>query len=70
MSGTTSKALVSVGFFDLLFLVFLTLKLTHTIAWSWWFVTAPLWAPLCLIILAVIIFVVLAGCAAIFLRGK
>lgn len=28
-----------------IFLVFLTLKLTSHIDWSWWWVTAPLWAP-------------------------
>lgn len=27
----------------LLFLVFLVLKLTGVIAWSWWWVTAPVW---------------------------
>ena len=27
----------------LLFLVFLVLKLTSVIDWSWWWVTAPLW---------------------------
>lgn len=26
-----------------LFLVFLILKLTHTVAWSWWWVTSPIW---------------------------
>lgn len=26
-----------------LFLVFLILKLCNVIAWSWWWVTAPLW---------------------------
>ena len=26
-----------------LFLLFLVLKLTNVIAWSWWWVTAPLW---------------------------
>jgi hypothetical protein len=29
-----------------LFLVFLCLKLTGTIAWSWWIVTLPLWIGL------------------------
>ena len=29
----------------LLFLVFLVLKLTEVITWSWWWVTAPLWIP-------------------------
>ena len=28
----------------LLFIVFLILKLTEKIAWSWWWVTCPLWA--------------------------
>lgn len=32
-----------IGFFGLSFLVFLVLKLTHVIDWSWWWVTAPLW---------------------------
>lgn len=32
-----------VSFLGLLFLVFLTLKLTGYITWSWWWVTAPLW---------------------------
>jgi hypothetical protein len=28
-----------------LFLIFMILKLTGFILWSWWWVTAPLWAP-------------------------
>lgn len=39
------------GFFFVLFIVFLVLKLTGAIAWSWWWVTAPLWAPAALILL-------------------
>ena len=34
---------MNVGIGTLLFLIFLTLKLTHVIAWSWWWVTAPIW---------------------------
>lgn len=34
-----------VGIGVVLFLVFLVLKLTGTIDWSWWWITAPLWAP-------------------------
>ena len=29
----------------ILFTVFLVLKLTGTIDWSWWWVTSPLWIP-------------------------
>jgi hypothetical protein len=32
-----------IGFFGLMFLIFMTLKLTGYITWSWWWVTAPLW---------------------------
>lgn len=46
MSGpNTDRANSEVGFAGLLFLVFLVLKLTHVIDWSWWWVTAPLWIP-------------------------
>lgn len=34
----------------LLFLVFLVLKLTEVIDWSWLWVTAPLWAGLALML--------------------
>lgn len=33
----------------ILFLIFMTLKLTGYIDWSWWWVTAPLWILLALI---------------------
>jgi hypothetical protein len=36
---------MKITFPTLLFLVFLALKLTGSIAWSWWWVTAPLWGP-------------------------
>ena len=39
-----------IGFGTVLFLVFLVLKLTGNIDWSWWWVTSPLWIPLALII--------------------
>lgn len=34
----------------IVFVVFLVLKLTHTIDWSWWAVTAPLWGSVALAI--------------------
>ncbi len=32
----------------LLFIIFLVLKLTKVITWSWWWITAPLWIPVAL----------------------
>jgi hypothetical protein len=34
----------------ILFLIFMTLKLTGYITWSWWYVTLPLWGPLLLVL--------------------
>jgi phosphoglycerol transferase MdoB-like AlkP superfamily enzyme len=39
----------SIGITGILFLIFLTLKLTNNIDWSWWWVTSPVWIPLCII---------------------
>ena len=40
-----------IGFFGLLAIVFITLKLTNYIAWSWWWVLAPIWAPIAIVLL-------------------
>lgn len=34
-----------IGFFGLLAVLFIGLKLTGFISWSWWWVLAPIWAP-------------------------
>lgn len=49
-----------IGFGTLLFLIFLTLKLTGYIDWSWWWVAAPLWAGVALVVGALGIAVVVA----------
>lgn len=41
MNRTTGMRTITV-----LFLVFLILKLTNVISWSWWWITAPLWGSL------------------------
>ena len=46
MSDSNVQVSGGCGFGGLLFIVFLVLKLTGVIAWSWWWVTCPLWAPL------------------------
>ena len=44
------------GFGGTLFLIFLVLKLTGVITWSWWWVTCPLWIGFA-IVLAIVILV-------------
>jgi hypothetical protein len=39
----------------ILFLIFLVLKLTGHIDWSWWWVTSPLWIGALLFIIIVIV---------------
>jgi hypothetical protein len=36
---------MKVGLLGLLGLLFIGLKLAGVIAWSWWWVLAPIWAP-------------------------
>ena len=54
-----------VGFFGLLFLLFLGLKLGKIIDWSWWWVTSPLWGGFALIL----IFVLIAALIAIIFKS-
>jgi Transmembrane Fragile-X-F protein len=57
MSDTDSNS-GGLGLAGATFIVFLTLKLTHVIDWSWWWVTSPLWIPTSLVL-------VLAGVAGL-----
>ena len=41
-------------FLWILALIFITLKLTGYIAWSWWWVLAPLWAGLAFVLVVVV----------------
>lgn len=41
--------------FVIIFLLFLLLKLTHAINWSWFWVTSPLWIMLSLLIIEFIL---------------
>jgi len=46
----------------LLFIVFLILKLTGVIDWSWWWVTSPLWLPVAAVV-GGLLFVAVVGLA-------
>lgn len=41
--ASSSSSSSGIGFFGLLGVAFIVLKLTGFIDWSWWWVTAPLW---------------------------
>jgi hypothetical protein len=52
-----------IGFSGLLTIVFITLKLTDYIDWSWWWVLSPLWIPFVVIVLVILLL-------AIFTNGR
>ena len=48
MSNGSSSG--GIGFMGVLTIVFVVLKLVGTITWSWWWVLAPLWMPLTIVL--------------------
>lgn len=42
VSSSSSSSSGGVGFFGLLTIVFIVLKLTKVISWSWWWVFSPM----------------------------
>ena len=50
-----------IGLGTLLLVVFVTLKLTGHIDWSWWWVTSPIWLPIALAAIVVGIIVLIAA---------
>jgi Transmembrane Fragile-X-F protein. len=49
MSNSESSS-GGIGFCGLLTIVFITLKLTNYIAWSWLWVLSPLWIPVAIVL--------------------
>ena len=61
MSNTTkSSAGGGIGFFGLLTIAFIVLKLCNVIHWSWWWVFAPLWGPFAAVLAFVAITIIIA----------
>ena len=46
---------ISGSFSTLLLIAFIILKLCNVIDWSWWWVLAPMWIPLAIILVGFII---------------
>lgn len=58
MSNSNSSA-GGYGLFFILGIVFIVLKLTEVVGWSWWWVTAPIWGPFAVALAAALVLVVL-----------
>jgi predicted tellurium resistance membrane protein TerC len=61
MDNNTATSSSSIGFTSLLTLLFIALKLTGYIQWSWWWVLSPIWISFSLIILIVIILLMISA---------
>ncbi len=48
-----------IGFCGLLTIAFIVLKLTGFIDWSWWWVLAPIWVSIALIVIMALIITVI-----------
>ena len=53
MSNNNSSSGFGLG--TILFLIFLVLKLTNYIDWSWWWVTSPLWIGAILLVTVIVL---------------
>ena len=53
------------GFWGWLTILFIGLKLTGFINWSWWLVLAPLWVGLAIVLFVMIIGLIVVGIASI-----
>lgn len=57
-----------IGVLGALGVVFVTLKLCGTIDWSWWWVTAPFWGPVALLLGIVILVLPVIGVMKSFVK--
>ena len=59
-SSTTTRS-SGLGFGGLLTIVFITLQLTGVINWSWWLILLPLYGPLTIVLILVLVGALLVG---------
>lgn len=55
MSKQSESKSGGIGVLGLLGVAFVVLKLTGVIDWSWWWVTAPFWGGLAILIVALVV---------------
>jgi hypothetical protein len=53
-SSSSSSTSAGIGFQGLLLILFIALKLTDVIDWSWWWVLSPLWVSAGVVVLTIL----------------
>ena len=61
VSTTSSASSGGLGLGSVLTCIFVTLKLCGVIHWSWWWVLAPMWIPILLVVVVLGVAVLIAG---------
>lgn len=51
-----------IGFLGLLTIAFIVLKLTNYIAWGWLWVLSPIWTPMLLVLVVIVMLVIINYC--------
>ena len=59
MENGTTTGMAGIGFFDLLGIAFIVLKIAGVINWSWLWVLAPIWIPLVIAVIVVLIAIII-----------
>ncbi len=65
MSTQSTASSGGIGLGSVLFIVFLVMKLTEVIDWSWWWVTAPLWAGVAALVVLLAMMGLVLLCATV-----
>lgn len=58
--NTSSSANGGIGFTGLLTVLFIALKLTHHVGWSWWWVLSPIWISASVTVVIVVLVLLIA----------
>lgn len=61
MNDKSTSTRGGVGFGGLLTILFIALKLTGHINWSWWWVLSPLWIIAAIVLIVFVIALIIAG---------
>ena len=61
MSSNNNSSNGGIGVLGLLGVVFVTLKLTDVIDWSWWYVTMPFWGGIALVAVVCVLALIAVG---------
>ena len=60
MTSNNSSSSGGIGFTGALTILFIGLKLTHVINWSWWWVLSPIWLSVSILLILAAFFLILA----------